>query len=166
MQATEPDWVTYRNPLDGLEELVAVYNWNHERTSDFELVIELHGHWCDYFMYCVWDEELGALHLSCLFETRVTEERRNEVHHLLALINERLWIGHFDLCSGEGTLMFRHTMLVGGNDMVTARQFEELAKTLVREPDRYYPAFQYVIWGGKSAPEAVSAAMVDVVGQA
>ena len=34
------------------------------------------------------------------------------------------------------------------------------------ECERFYPAFQYVIWGGKSAIDSISAAMVDTVGEA
>ena len=32
--------------------------------------------------------------------------------------------------------------------------------------ERYYPAFQFVVWAGKSAPEAMSAAMFDTEGEA
>jgi hypothetical protein len=32
--------------------------------------------------------------------------------------------------------------------------------------ERYYPAFQFVVWAGKSASEAMSAAMFDTAGEA
>jgi len=32
--------------------------------------------------------------------------------------------------------------------------------------ERYYPAFQFVVWAGKSAAEAMSAAMFDTEGEA
>ena len=32
--------------------------------------------------------------------------------------------------------------------------------------ERYYPAFQFVVWAGKSASEAMSAAMFDTEGEA
>jgi len=32
--------------------------------------------------------------------------------------------------------------------------------------ERYYPAFQFVVWAGKNAPEAMSAAMFDTEGEA
>ena len=34
------------------------------------------------------------------------------------------------------------------------------------ECERFYPAFQFVIWGGKSASEAVSAAILDTIAEA
>jgi hypothetical protein len=32
--------------------------------------------------------------------------------------------------------------------------------------ERFYPAFQYVVWGGKSASDALAAAMIETVGEA
>ena len=36
----------------------------------------------------------------------------------------------------------------------------------LNECERYYPAFQYVIWGGKAPGEAVTAACLDPQGEA
>ena len=36
----------------------------------------------------------------------------------------------------------------------------------VHELDRFYPAFQYVVWGNQSAHAAVSSIMFDTVGEA
>ena len=32
--------------------------------------------------------------------------------------------------------------------------------------DRFYPAFQYLVWGGKSVDEAAQAAMFETAGEA
>ena len=154
------------NPLDLLEEIVDANEWYHDRTSEDELAIEIQGRWCDYRLFFLWDPGHGALHFSCLFDARVEAARRDQIHHLLALVNERLWIGHFDLSSIESTVMFRHTLLLGERGMASPAQIEDFMRFIVDEPDRYYPAFQYVIWGGKSAPEAMAASLIDVVGEA
>ena len=38
--------------------------------------------------------------------------RRADVQALLALINERAWLGHFVLSPGDGVVAFRHAQLV------------------------------------------------------
>jgi hypothetical protein len=43
---------------------------------------------------------------------------------------------------------------------------EDLVDTAIAECERFYPAFQYVIWGGRTPEDAVSAAMVDTLGEA
>ena len=34
------------------------------------------------------------------------------------------------------------------------------------ESERYYPAFQFVIWGGKDPEEAMAAAILETAGEA
>ena len=99
------------NPIDLLEEFVSANDWRFDRTTDAEMVVELRGSWCDYRLYFVWQEDLGAVYFSCLFDVRIPPNKRANAYHLLALINEKLWLGHFDLCSEELVPMFRHTML-------------------------------------------------------
>jgi hypothetical protein len=155
-----------RNPLDLLEEIVGANDWPHERASGEELAVEITGRWCDYRLFFMWQEDMSALHFTCLFESRVGTDRRPEIHHLLALINEKLWLGHFDLSSEEDTPMFRHTLLLRGAGAASVEQLEDLVDVAVSESDRYYPAFQFVIWGGKSANDAMAAALIDVAGSA
>ena len=100
------------NPLELLVEIVGANDWPHERTGLNELAVEINGRWCNYRLFFLWQEEMGALHFSCVFETRVDIQSYSGVHHLLALINEKLWLGHFDLSSEDGTPMFRHTLLL------------------------------------------------------
>jgi hypothetical protein len=36
----------------------------------------------------------------------------------------------------------------------------------MEECERFYPVFQFVLWGGKSPAEAISAALIDTAGEA
>ena len=36
----------------------------------------------------------------------------------------------------------------------------------ITECERFYPAFQFVLWGGKSPKDALDAAMLECVGEA
>ena len=154
------------NPLDLLEEIVNANEWPHDRPSTEELAVEIEGQWCDYRLYFLWQEDLCALHFSCLLESRVPVEKRREVSLLLALLNEKMWLGHFDLSSDDGTPMFRHTLLVRGAGGVSVEQMEDLVEVAMGESERFFPAFQFVIWGGKSAEEAIASSLLDVEGEA
>ena len=59
-----------------------------------------------------WMGALEALHLACAFDFKVSERRKNEVMQLLALVNEQLWLGHFDLWQAEGVIMYRNALLL------------------------------------------------------
>ncbi|MDF1792907.1 MAG: YbjN domain-containing protein [Thalassobaculaceae bacterium] len=156
----------HQNPLDLLEELVGANEWAFDRAGADEMAVEISGRWCDYRLYFLWQEDLGALHFSCLLESKVPVEKRREVCVLLTLLNEKLWLGHFDLGSEDGVPMYRHTLLVRGTGGASVEQMEDLVEVALNEAERFFPAFQFVIWGGKTAEEAIAASMLDVVGEA
>lgn len=163
---TESSPIPTSNPLDVMEELVTANEWRYDRSTDQEMIVEITGQWCEYRMFFVWQEDLGAMYFSCLFDMRVPQQKKKEVAELLAMLNERLWLGHFDLCSEENSPMFRHTTLLRGHAGATVEQMEDLMEAAVCECERYYPAFQFVVWGGKRPQEAIEAAMLETVGEA
>ena len=154
------------NPLELLIEIVGANNWTYERSGSDELAVEINGRWCNYRLFFIWQAEIGALHFSCVFETRIHQESFKPIYALLAAINETLGLGHFDLSSEDGRPMFRHTLLLRGAGPASVEQLEDLVDISVSESDRYYPAFQFVIWGGKTPKEALDAALIEVVGEA
>ncbi len=154
------------NPIDLVEEIVLANEWAHDRASDEEMVVEVKGRWCDYRLYFVWQEEISALHFSAGFDMKVPKARRPAVYELLALVNEKLWLGHFDVASDDNSPAFRHAVLLRGALGASVEQIEDLVDIALSECERFYPAFQLVLWGGKNAEEAMTAAMIDPVGEA
>ena len=154
------------NPIDLVEEIVQANEWPHDRSSDEEMVVEISGRWCDYRLFFVWQRENSVLHYSCGFEMKVPRPRRSPVYELLAAVNERLWLGHFDLADGDDSPSFRQGVLLRGVFGASVEQIEDLVDISISECERFFPAFQLVIWAGKSAKEAIAAAMIDPVGEA
>lgn len=154
------------NPIDLVEEIVIANDWAHDRASEDELIVEITGRWCDYRLYFLWQEELTALHFSCGFDLKVPKRRRGPLYELLALANERLWLGHFDLSSEDNQPTFRHAVPLRGARGAAVEQLEDLVDVALNECERFYPAFQYVVWGGKNPAEAVTAACLDPIGEA
>ena len=71
------------------------------------------------------------------------------------MINEQLWVGHFDLWIQDGMVMFRHALVLAGGVEASDRQCEALLGSALDACERYFPAFQFVVWAGKSAREAL-----------
>ena len=154
------------NPIDLVEEIVLANEWPHDRSSDEEMVVEISGRWCDYRLLFVWQEEISALHFSCSFDMKVPKARKLSVYELLAIVNEKMWLGHFDVCSDTGLPMFRHAVLLRGAMGASVEQIEDLVDMALTECERFYPAFQFVIWGGRSAADAIASSLLDTVGEA
>src|SRR5215213_6954808 len=154
------------NPLDVLEQIVAANEWAFERRSDGEMAAEAPGKWCSYALYFSWSPEISAMHFACAFDLKVPAGRRERLFELLAMANEKLWIGHFGLESEEGVPVFRHSVLLRGAPGASAESLEDMVDIAVTECERFFPAFQFVLWGGKPPGEALQAAMLDCVGEA
>ncbi len=154
------------NPLDIVEELVLANDWPFQRSEDHELVIEIAGRWCEHRLFFVWQEESSALHFCCRIDGKIIAASRSAVSELLARINERLWVGHFDLSGEDQVIVFRHTSLLRGITSISSEIIEDLVQLALAECDRYYPAFQLVMWAGKTPEEAICASILDPVGEA
>ena len=154
------------NPLDVVEHMAAGNNWPFERASEDEITLIVTGKWTNYQISFTWMSEIEALHLACAFDMRVPEQRLPEVQQLVALINEQLWIGHFDVWGQNGMVMFRHALLLAGGVAASGRQCEAVLGSALDASERYFPAFQFVVWAGKSAREAMDSAMFETSGQA
>jgi hypothetical protein len=56
-------------------------------------------------------------------------------------------------------------VLPGGLTASTA-QCEAMLAGAIHACERYFPAFQFVVWAGKTTAQAMDAAMFDTVGEA
>jgi len=166
MALIDIDQTTHGNPLDVVERIASVNDWTFERASADEINILIKGRWNDYQVSFTWMGELEALHLACAFDIKVAERRRAEVQQLIAHMNEQMWIGHFDLWSNDGLVMFRHALVLTGGIEATDDQCKAVLGTAIDTCERYFPAFQFVLWAGKSAREAMDAAMFETSGEA
>jgi hypothetical protein len=154
------------NPLDVVERIAASNAWSFERAGEDEITILVRGKWTDYQVSYTWITNIEALHVACAFEFKVPDRRHVEVLHLLAMINEQLWLGHFDLWMQDGILMYRNSLVLAGGVAASGAQCETLLVTALDACERYFPAYQFVVWAGKGAREALDAAMFETAGEA
>ena len=75
-------------------------------------------------------------------------------------------VGHFDIWTHTGMIMYRQALVLPDGISASTAQCETMAVSALQACERYYPAFQFVVWAGKSAAEAMTAAMFDTEGEA
>ena len=131
------------NPVDVVEHLAAVKEWAFDRAGADEIAISMSGRWTDYHLSFTWMDDIEALHFACAFDLKVPEPRRSHVLELIALINEQLWVGHFDMWVKDGVVMFRHALLLAGGVEFAGRQFEALLDAALDTCERSYQAIQF-----------------------
>jgi hypothetical protein len=157
------------SPIDVLESWYGAHSWAHDRIGDEEIVAACDGSWGQYELRGVWREDDRVLQFLAFPDIKVPEPQFAAIYETVGLINEQLWLGHFELWSGNGSLVFRHAAMLDGDEeevTLSLEQVDALVDAAVGELDRFYPVFQFVLWGGKSPAEAIAAAMVETQGEA
>lgn len=154
------------NPLDVVEEIFDSYHWMFQRTNDGELVAEVTGRWGSYDIALRWRSRLGSLELTCAFDLQVPTGRRSAIYELLAMINDRVSVGHFEVATDASQPAYRYTLLLRGSVGASVEQLEDIVEIAVDEINRFYPAFQFVVWGGRHPAEAVAGVMLEAIGEA
>lgn len=165
MGTAQANYDHYANPVDIVEHIATTHDWAFERSAPDELTLSIAGNWCDYHMSLTWRDDLEALHLACAFDYKVSKVRLNDTYKLIAMINEQMWLGHFDLWKEDGMLLYRHGLLLAGA-VTHVGQCEALLRAALESCERYYQSFQFVLWAGKSPEDALAATMLETHGQA
>src|SRR4029079_11520884 len=165
MASAELSHSRVNSPIDLMEQIANGNDWATERSSDDEITLIVAGQWSDYNVSLNWRGDLETLHIACAFDAKIPDNRQNEVYRLVAQINEQLWLGHFDVWIQEGLIMFRQGLMLNGA-LATTGQCEALLKAALEACERYYQAFQFVVWAGKESRDALASTMFETEGRA
>lgn len=153
------------DPLECVEQAVIAEQLPYER-DELELHMAAPGAWRDHQIWFAYRPELDVVHLCASLELKAPENRFRDTCELVARLNERLWIGHFDIWTDDNSIVFRHALTLPEAESLTQAQASVLIAAAKEAGERLYPAFHYLMWSGKSAADAVSAAMFDTAGEA
>ncbi len=153
-------------PIDMLEHYFTALGWSCERGGDDEIVSNFQGSWSQYELRGIWREDDNVLQFLALPDIRVSTEKRAAIYETIGIINEQLWLGHFELWSSSGLVLFRHAALLENENGLTLQQAEALVEAAIEECERFYPVFQFVLWADKTPQEAIAAALIETQGEA
>ena len=149
----EPDLGMDRDdaaPVDMLASLFEARGWPCEFVNEDELVGEIQGSWANYQVRGIWRAEDHVLQLLCLPDIRVPDDKRGAMFEVLALINEQLWLGHFDIWSSGSVLLYRHGLMLGDDGLLDIGQ---LAQRLIKGSQLFESRFAEVFVIGQGARE-------------
>ena len=157
--------LSFQNPLDVVEEIIYLKQWSCSRANDYELVSEIQGN-CLYRLYIVWSEKINAISLTITFDLKVPQAYKHPIFELLSLINENLWMGHFDITSRTGIPAYRNTFLISNKDIENIRIMEDIVDIGINDCEKFYPSFQMVLWEDCSPNTAAATCLMETKGRA
>ena len=111
-------------------------NWNFSRSDAHELVADIYTNMCQYRLYFNWSESLKSINFTVTFDIKFPPNKHSDIYELLAKINEKLWIGHFDITSKSGILAYRQTFFLPHENDMLFNQLEDLVDISIYEYTR------------------------------
>ena len=115
-----------QNPIDIVEDVIHNKNCNFSRSDAHELVADIYTNMCQYRLYFNWSESLKSINFTVTFDIKFPLKKHSDIYELLAKINEKLWIGHFDITSKSGILAYRQTFFLPHENDMLFNQLEDL----------------------------------------
>lgn len=161
------------NPLDIIEDVLTSNNWIFNRMDTNELIVQVTGKSCDYRLIFLWQEEMNAIQFCCQYDMHIDAENFDTAAKTLMSINEKLWMGHFDLPADTGIPTFRQTSLIHDGQSTTAamESVESMLDISLTQCERYCSAFQMLAEAPKGQnitplnDQSMSLALMETVGE-
>lgn len=168
MDLSLDDELSYSSdPMDTVEAIIASDDrFTSERAEDGDVHFSFKCSWGEAAGYFAYREELPALLFTLGFDIQAPKSRLAEAVSLAARINENLWLGHFDVWSDDGTIIFRHAMPMIGRDEISTGEVQAMLAAALDAADRFQPAFHFLILAGMKAEDAAEAALFETAGEA
>ncbi|WP_395644916.1 YbjN domain-containing protein [Terricaulis sp.] len=155
------------DPMDTVEAVISSDDrFMAERADDNDVHFTFKCAWGEVTGYFSYREELPALLFTLGFDLQAPPSRLIEAIRLAASINENLWLGHFDVWSDDGTIIFRHAMPMIGRDEISVGEVQAMLAAALDAAERFQPAFHFLILAGMPAEDAAKAALFETAGEA
>jgi len=154
------------HPIDIVEELAEHHAWEFDRIGDDQIAMAVEGQWRNYSITLAWSAYDETLRLICTFEMEPPEGRLPALYEALNSVNDNCWAGAFAFWADQGLMTYRYGLVMAGGQMPCPDQIDRLIGAAVMAAERYYPAFQLVVWGERSTEDALQVAIAEAYGRA
>jgi len=154
------------HPIDIVEHLAEHHEWDFDRIGDDQIAMAVEGQWRTYSITLAWSPHDETLRMVCTFEMEPPEEKMPALYHMLNEVNDQCWAGAFTYWAEQKLMVYRYGLVMAGGQAVAPEQIDTLIGAAVLSAERYYPAFQLVVWGDQEPQKALQVAIAEAYGRA
>ena len=154
------------HPIDIVETLAEMNEWEFDRVGDDQIAMAVEGQWRTYSITLAWSAYDDTLRLICSYEMEPPEETDDAIHELLNRINDTCWHGAFTWWGAQKLMVWRYGLVLAPGQAASPEQIDRLINSAVATCERYYPAFQLTTWGNHSPADAMQVAIGRTYGRA
>ena len=154
------------HPIDIVEHLAEHHEWEFDRIEENQIAMAVQGQWRTYSITLAWSGFDETLRLICSFEMEPPTEKLKDLYETLNVANDRCWTGAFTFWEDQKLMVYRYGLVLAGGQIATAEQIDTMISSSVLAAEKYYPAFQLVIYDNQSPDRAMQVAIAEAYGHA
>jgi hypothetical protein len=154
------------HPIDIVEHIAAHHDWDFDRIADDQIAMAVEGQWRTYSITLAWSSFDETLRMICTFDMDPPEDKRPALYETLNAVNDQCWAGAFTYWAEANLMVYRYGLVLAGGNVASAEQIDTMISCAVMSAERYYPAFQLVVWGDRSPKDALQVAIAEAYGRA
>ncbi|MFZ5962415.1 YbjN domain-containing protein [Thalassococcus sp. BH17M4-6] len=154
------------HPIDIVEHLAEHHDWDFDRIADDQIAMAVEGQWRTYSITLAWSGYDETLRMICTFEMEPPEDRLPALYEGLNAVNDQCWAGAFSFWAEQQLMVYRYGLVLSGGNVASPEQIDTLISAAVISAERYYPAFQLMIYSDQSPRDALQVAIAEAYGRA
>ena len=154
------------HPIDIVEHLAEHHDWDFERIADDQIAMAVEGQWRTYSITLAWSGYDETLRLICTFEMEPPADKLPQLYEGLNAVNDQCWAGAFSYWAEQQLMVYRYGLVLAGGNVASPEQIDTLITAAVLSAERYYPAFQLMVYSDKTPREALQVAIAEAYGRA
>ena len=154
------------HPIDIVEHLAEHHDWDFDRIADDQIAMAVEGQWRTYSITLAWSGYDETLRLICTFEMEPPRDRLPQLYEGLNAVNDQCWAGAFTYWAEQQLMVYRYGLVLSGGNVASPEQIDTLIGAAVMSAERYYPAFQLMVYSDKTPTQALQVAIAEAYGRA
>lgn len=154
------------HPIDIVETIAAHHDWDFDRIGDDQIAMAVEGQWRTYSITLAWSGYDETLRMVCTFEMEPPEDKLPGLYELLNAMNDQCWAGAFTYWAEQKLMVYRYGLVLAGGQVASPEQIDTMINAAVLSAERYYPAIQLHVWGGRTTADAMQVAIAEAYGRA
>ena len=166
MSLSEHFTTEHLHPIDSVEHLAEHHDWDFDRVADDQIAMAVEAQWRTYSITLAWSPQDETLRLICTFDMDPPKDRLPALFETLNTTNDLCWAGAFSYWEAQKLMVWRYGLVLAGEQSACAEQIDTMIRAAVLSAERFYPAFQLVVWGNETPEAAMQVAMAEAYGRA
>lgn len=154
------------HPIDIVEHIAEHHDWDFDRVADDQIAMAVEAQWRTYSITLAWSPQDETLRLICTFDMDPPKGRLPALYETLNATNDMCWAGAFSFWEAQKLMVWRYGLVLAGEQSASAEQIDTMIRAAVLSAERFYPAFQLVVWGDETPLDAMQVAMAEAYGRA